>query len=58
MWIELLKDYDRIIMYHPGKMNVVVDALSKNSVGTLAAIAQIQPHLLHDLENLRAQFIV
>ena len=45
-------------MYHPGKTNVAVDALSKNFVGTLAAIAQIQPHLLHDLENLRARFIV
>ncbi|RVW15458.1 Retrovirus-related Pol polyprotein from transposon 17.6 [Vitis vinifera] len=31
-WIELLKDYDCIIQYHPGKMNVVVDALSRKSV--------------------------
>ena len=27
-WIELLKDYDCRILYHPGKENVVVDALS------------------------------
>ncbi|KAK8584220.1 hypothetical protein V6N12_068466 [Hibiscus sabdariffa] len=27
-WMELLKDYDLIIDYHPGKANVVADALS------------------------------
>ena len=27
-WIELLKDYDLSILYHPGKANVVADALS------------------------------
>jgi hypothetical protein len=27
-WIELIKDYDLGIHYHPGKANVVVDALS------------------------------
>ncbi|GJR44439.1 putative reverse transcriptase domain-containing protein [Tanacetum coccineum] len=28
-WIELLSDYDCVICYHPGKANVVADALSK-----------------------------
>ncbi|GJT85038.1 putative nucleotidyltransferase, ribonuclease H [Tanacetum coccineum] len=28
-WIELLSDYDYEILYHPGKANVVVDALSR-----------------------------
>ncbi|GKG22032.1 putative reverse transcriptase domain-containing protein, partial [Tanacetum coccineum] len=27
-WLELLSDYDCKIRYHPGKANVVVDALS------------------------------
>ncbi|RVW92700.1 hypothetical protein CK203_041549 [Vitis vinifera] len=37
-WIELLKDYDCIIQYHPRKTNIVVDALSRKSVGSLATI--------------------
>ncbi|KAH0688918.1 hypothetical protein KY289_016276 [Solanum tuberosum] len=35
-WLELLKDYDMSIFYHPGKANVVTDALSKLSIGSTA----------------------
>ena len=31
-WLELLKDYDFDLSYHPGKANVVVDALSRKSL--------------------------
>ena len=28
-WLELIKDYDLEVHYHPGKANVMVDALSR-----------------------------
>ncbi|KAA3477017.1 RNA-directed DNA polymerase-like protein [Gossypium australe] len=33
--VELLKDYDCVIEYHPRKANVVVDALSRKSLTKL-----------------------
>jgi hypothetical protein len=30
-WLELIKDYDLEVHYHPGKANVVVDALSRKA---------------------------
>jgi hypothetical protein len=37
-WLELIKDYELEIHYHPGKANVVADALSrKGQVNMLAA---------------------
>lgn len=32
-WLKLVKDYDCVINYNPGKTNVVADALSKKSWG-------------------------
>jgi hypothetical protein len=28
-WVELIKDYDCIIDYHPGKENLVTDVLNR-----------------------------
>ncbi|GJW21576.1 hypothetical protein Tco_0032198 [Tanacetum coccineum] len=33
-WLELLKDYDTNIQYHPGKANVVADALSRSTASS------------------------
>ena len=30
-WLEIIMDYDLEILYHPGKANVVADALSQKS---------------------------
>ncbi|XP_070028856.1 uncharacterized protein [Nicotiana sylvestris] len=30
-WLELLKDYDMTILYHPGRANVAADALSRKA---------------------------
>ena len=35
-WLELFKDYDYIIDYHPGKANVVADALSRKMINALS----------------------
>ena len=36
--MELIKNYDCVIDYHPKKANVVADALSRKSVQTLRAL--------------------
>ena len=36
--MKLIKDYDCVIDYHPGKANVVADALSRKSMQTLRAL--------------------
>ena len=39
--MELLKDYDITILYHPGKANVVADALSRKA-GSIRSLAHLQ----------------
>ena len=51
-WIELLKDYDCRILYHPGKANVVVDALSRKSYGSVSTLRLKQTQLFYDLKAL------
>jgi hypothetical protein len=42
-WLELIKDYDLDIQYHPGKANVVADALShKSQVNSIIAYLMLQ----------------
>ena len=45
-WMEFLEDYDFTLHYHPGKANVVADALSWKSRGVLASIASREWQML------------
>nr|GFC27804.1 putative reverse transcriptase domain-containing protein [Tanacetum cinerariifolium] len=55
-WLELLKDYDTNIQYHPGKANVVANALSKKS-GKIAGI-KVEEEIIRDLERLDIELYV
>nr|GEW64174.1 putative reverse transcriptase domain-containing protein [Tanacetum cinerariifolium] len=55
-WLELLKDYDTNIQYHPEKANVVADVLSRKS-GMLANL-QIEPEIIKDLECMDIELCI
>ena len=55
-WIEFLEDYEFTLHYHPGKANVVVDALSRKSRGVLASIASREWLMLETVGQLRLQY--
>jgi hypothetical protein len=44
-WLELIKDYDLDIQYHPGKANVVADAMSHKSQANML-VAHLMPQEL------------
>ena len=51
-WLELIKDYDMGIHYHPGKANVVADALSRKSYCNAVCTEGMCDKLQQDLEHL------
>jgi len=57
--LELLKDYDITTLYHPGKANVVADALSRksSSIGSPATISIEERLLARHVQRLANSFI-
>nr|GFA01246.1 retrotransposon protein, putative, Ty3-gypsy subclass [Tanacetum cinerariifolium] len=60
-WLELLKDYDTNLLYHPGKANVVADALSRKS-GMIAGIKhgywaslRVEPDLISRIKEAQKE---
>ncbi|XP_070003314.1 uncharacterized protein [Nicotiana sylvestris] len=59
-WLEMLMDYDIIILYHPRKANEVVDALSRRAVsmGSLAFLPIGERSLAVDVQTLANWFLI
>ena len=53
--MELLKDYDCTIEHHPGKANIVADALSWKSTGNLYYIRATKVPMLIELRKLNVE---
>ncbi|XP_068322080.1 uncharacterized protein [Pyrus communis] len=51
-WIELLSDYDCMIEYHPGRANVVADALRRKTPVRLNALYASRIPLLAELRSI------
>jgi hypothetical protein len=56
-WLELIKDYDLEIHYHPGKANVVADALSRKASSHCLTMSIPETTLCQEMENLNLGMI-
>ena len=50
--MELINDYDCTFEYHPGKVNVVADALSRKSVASISHICAVRVPQLAELRAI------
>ena len=51
-WLEFLKDYDMSVHYHPGKANVVANALSILPMGSVTHVEEERKELARDVHRL------
>ena len=55
--MELIKDYDMKLHYHPKKANVVADALSRKSYVNTFVSKGLPKELAEDLRELRLEIV-
>jgi hypothetical protein len=56
-WLELIKDYDLEVQYHPGKANVVVDALSRKAHCHCLYVESYSDTLCNEMRKLHLEII-
>jgi hypothetical protein len=56
-WLELIKDYDIEVYYHPGKTNVVADALSLKAHCSCLSVETFSETLCWDMRKLNLEII-
>jgi hypothetical protein len=56
-WLELIKHYDLGMNYHPGKANVVDDALSRRSHLNMLATRELLPEFCKEFEMLNLGWV-
>jgi hypothetical protein len=56
-WLELIKDYDLGINYHPGKANIIADALSRRSHVNMLATRELLPEFCKEFERLNLGWV-
>ena len=55
--MELIKDYDMKLHYHPGKANVIADALSQKSYANILESKGLLKELAEDIMELRLEIV-
>ena len=56
-WLELIKDYDLEIHYHPGKANVVADALSRRASCSCISATAVHDTLCQEMEKMNLTMV-
>jgi ribonuclease HI len=56
-WLELIKDYDLEVHYHPGKANVVADALSRKARCHCLSVEAFNDTLCNQMRKLNLEII-
>ena len=53
-WLEFFKDYDMSVHYHPGKANVIADAVRRLYMGSVGHVQEESRELVKDVHSLIA----